>query len=126
MAGPILSERSIRPAFRSPRGARFAAPNLPTEIIPAKIRWLKISGEFPLDMRTPPLKSKMLLESNPLKSRIVVRRLGVPHKSLRASLSLALSELAMRRGPYGQFSKVKSGKMGPAPGRFELSRDVLM
>ena len=26
---------------------------------------------------------------------------------------------------YGQFSKVQSGKMGPAPGRFELSEGIL-
>ena len=25
---------------------------------------------------------------------------------------------------YGQFSKVQSGKMGPAPGRFELSKGI--
>ena len=30
-----------------------------------------------MDMRIPPLKSKILLESNPLKSRILVRRLAV-------------------------------------------------
>ena len=30
-----------------------------------------------------------------------------------------------RRVPYGQFSKVRSGEMGPAPGTFELSKDIL-
>ena len=30
-----------------------------------------------MDMRMPPLKIKILLESNPLKSRIVARRLAV-------------------------------------------------
>ena len=39
-----------------------------------------------MDMRTPPLEIKILLELNPLKSRILVRRLGVaqaarPHPS---------------------------------------------
>ena len=52
-------------------------PNLPTKIIPAKIRFLKLSGKFPMDMRIPPLDIEMLLESNPLKSRILVRRLAV-------------------------------------------------
>ena len=46
------------------RGAH--TPNLP-KIIPAKICWLKTSGKFPLDMR-------ILLESDPPKSRISVRR----------------------------------------------------
>ena len=27
--------------------------------------------------------------------------------------------------PHGQFSKVQSGRMGPAPGRFELSKGML-
>ena len=49
-------------------------PNLPTKIIPAKIRWLKLPGKSPMDMRIPPLKLKILLESSPLKSRILVRR----------------------------------------------------
>ena len=26
---------------------------------------------------------------------------------------------------YGQFSKLQSGKMGPGPGRFELSKGIL-
>ena len=29
------------------------------------------------------------------------------------------------REPSGQFSKVQSGKMGPGPGRFELSKGTL-
>ena len=52
-------------------------PNLPTKIIPTNIRWLKTSGKIPMDMRIPPRKMKILLESNPPKSIIlVVRRLG--------------------------------------------------
>ena len=54
------------------------SPNLPTKIMPTKIAWLKYSGKFPMDIRIPPLKIKILLESNPLKSRILVRRLAVP------------------------------------------------
>ena len=48
-------------------------PNLPTKIIPTKTRWLKDSGEFPMDMRVPPLRLKVLHESNPLKSRILAQ-----------------------------------------------------
>ena len=54
-----------------------SAPNLPTKIIPTKIHWLNISGKFPMDMRIPPLTLKILPESNPLKSRILVRRLAM-------------------------------------------------
>ena len=55
--------------------------NLPTKIIPTEIRWLELSGKFPLDMRIP---LKILLESNPLKSRILVGRLAV-HAKLRST-----------------------------------------
>ena len=51
-------------------------PNLPTKIIPAKIDWLRCSGKFPMDI-IPPLKIKITLESNPLKSRILAGRLAV-------------------------------------------------
>ena len=40
-------------------------PNLPTKIIPTKIRLLNISWRFPMDMRIPPLKIKILLENKP-------------------------------------------------------------
>ena len=43
-------------------------PNLPTKIIPTKSPRLKISRKFPIDMRIPPLKTKIMLESSPLKS----------------------------------------------------------
>ena len=52
-------------------------PDLPAKIVPTKIRRLEISGKFPMDMRIPPLEIKIRLESNPLKSRILVRRLPV-------------------------------------------------
>ena len=35
--------------------ATLHTSNLPTKIIPTKICWLKISGEFPMDVRIPPL-----------------------------------------------------------------------
>ena len=52
-------------------------PNLPAKIVPTKIPWLKLSGKFPMDMRIPPRNIKIMLVSNPLKSRILVRRLAV-------------------------------------------------
>ena len=45
-------------------------PNLPTEIVPNKSAWRKLSGKFPVGLGVPPLKTKALLESNPLKSLI--------------------------------------------------------
>ena len=56
---------------------RASAPNFPTKIIHAKIRWLNMFGKSPMDMRIPPLSIKIMLESDPLKSRILVRRLAV-------------------------------------------------
>ena len=44
---------------------------------PKRIRSLNIFGKFPVDMRIPRLNIKILLESNPLKSRILVRRSAV-------------------------------------------------
>ena len=80
-------------------------PNLPGKIIPAKIRRLKVSGKFPtLDMRIPPLKHKIMPESSPLKSRILVRRLAVrlgPSSMcfFRESLSHSPSQGRLRLGP---------------------------
>ena len=84
--GPFLAP------LQSPQGLqRFsveddATPNLPTKIIPTKIACLKLSGTFPLGMRIPPLKTKIMLESNTLESRIFVRRLAAWRKG-RASLA---------------------------------------
>ena len=52
------------------RASERATAKLPAKIIPTKIRRLKKSRKLPMDMRIPPLKIKILLESNPLKSRI--------------------------------------------------------
>ena len=52
-------------------------PNLPTNIIPTKIAWLKLSWKFPTGQGISPLKIKIMLESDPLKSIMLVRRLGV-------------------------------------------------
>ena len=57
-------------------------PNLPTNIIPTNIAWLKLSGKFAMDMRIPPLSIKIMFESNPLKSTMLVGRLGVLSTSL--------------------------------------------
>ena len=52
-------------------------PNPPTNIIPTNIAWLKLSGKFPMSLGIPPLKFKIMLESNPLKSSMLVGGLGV-------------------------------------------------
>ena len=64
-------------AHAHPWDPPVSTPNLPTNIIPTKIRSLIISGQFPMNMRIPPLNIKTMRESNPLKSRILVRRLAV-------------------------------------------------
>ena len=61
------------------RGAHLGTdkPNLPTKLSPTKIACLKLSGRFPMGLGIPPLKIKILPESNPLKSRVRVWRLAV-------------------------------------------------
>ena len=52
-------------------------PNTTSLNTPSKIRWLRLSGKFLMDLRIPHFNINIMLESNPLKSRIVVRRLAV-------------------------------------------------
>ena len=52
-------------------------PNLPTNIMPTKIARLKLSGKSPMDLRIPPIQIKVMLESNPLESTMLVGRLTV-------------------------------------------------
>ena len=49
--------------------------SFPTNIIPTKIVWLKLIGKFPMGLGIPPRKIKISLESNPLTSIMLVRRL---------------------------------------------------
>ena len=60
-----------------PRCGQLLTPNPPTNIVPTNIAWVKLSGKFPMDMRIPPLYIKIVLESNPPKSTILVGRLAV-------------------------------------------------
>ena len=75
---PGLRERRA-PARTGPAAAAFRrfTPSLPTKIVPTKICRLNISRKSSVDLGIPPLRIKILLESNPLKSRILVRRLAV-------------------------------------------------
>ena len=57
-------------------------------IIPARIVGLKLCGKCPMDLGIPPLTIQMLLESNPLKSRILVRRLAVSARNARETHNL--------------------------------------
>ena len=68
----------IRIFFASPP----SPPNLPTKITPSKIARLKLSSKSPMGLRIPPLIMKIMLESNHLKSRILVRRLAVSERSV--------------------------------------------
>ena len=72
-------------------------PNLATKTIPTKIAWLKHSGKFPMDMRMPSLEFRILPESSPLKSRILVRRLAVRDfiQGLQAKLNQILIALML-------------------------------
>ena len=59
-----------RPA--NPRISRYAGflENSVTQIVPARIAWLRLSGKYPVGLGIPPLEVKNLLDSNPPKSRI--------------------------------------------------------
>ena len=59
---------------------RHDTPNLPTNIIPTKIARVNFYGKFPMGLGIPPLRIKIMLESNPLKSTMLVGRLGVNNK----------------------------------------------
>ena len=52
-------------------------PTLPMYIIPTKIAWLKPSRKSPIDLKISPLKIKIMIGSNPLKSTMLVRGLAV-------------------------------------------------
>ena len=83
---PILSVRVwvSAPAGNGSRvDAEAITPNLPTKITPTMIAWLKLSRKFPMGLRIPPLRIKILLESKPLKSSILVRRLAIVPVSYR-------------------------------------------
>ena len=81
-----LESGSVSLSSELSKGTFEVTPNLPTKIIPTKIiptkiRWLKTSRKSPMDMRIPPFNIKIMLESNPPKSRILVRRLAVAKTS---------------------------------------------
>ena len=61
-------------------------PNLPTNIIPTNIAWLKLSGNFPMGLGIPPLNIKIVLESNPPKPTMLVGRLGARRETLASRL----------------------------------------
>ena len=76
---PNSTDRQQRCAAKPRESVHAHTTNLPTSThnLPTKICCLKLSGNFPMGMRIPPLDVKIMLESNPLKSRILVRRLAV-------------------------------------------------
>ena len=56
---------------------RATTPNLPTNIVPTNSARLKLSGKSPMYLGNPPLRIKIVLESNSRKSTMLVGRLGV-------------------------------------------------
>ena len=52
-------------------------PNPPINIVPTNIARLKLSGKSPMNLGIPPLQIKIVLESNTLKSTMLVGRSGV-------------------------------------------------
>ena len=80
VAGGMVIE--LRPKVCMRGGDTFGedTANLPAKIIPTKIRWPKLSRTFPMGLGIPPLKFKIMPESqrNPEKSRSRSREI---HKS---------------------------------------------
>ena len=54
-----------------------STPNLPTNIVPTNIARVKLSGKSPMGLGIPPLRIKIMLESNHLESTMLVGRVGV-------------------------------------------------
>ena len=76
------ASRNISLQFMELDSAKFAlfsaiTPNLPTNITPTKIAGVKLSGNSPMGLGIPPLIINIMLESNPLKSIMLVGRLAV-------------------------------------------------
>ena len=65
------------------------------------IRWLKTSGKSPRGTRSRPLRTEVLLQPNPLKSRILVRRLAVMMFLQRLGDWLGTVNEARRGGAHG-------------------------
>ena len=52
----MAARRALLPALASlVVAARLTTPNPPTKIVPTNIARLKLSGEFPMGIRNPPL-----------------------------------------------------------------------
>ena len=49
----------------------------PISLLTLSLLRLKLSGKSPVDIRIPPLRIKIMLESNPLQSIVLIRRLAV-------------------------------------------------
>ena len=79
--------RQGKPREGKANQGKAGTPNLPT-IIPTRIAWLKLSGKSPMGMRVPHLNIKILLESDPPTSRILLR----PVRLLRVSISEGLTQ----------------------------------
>ena len=73
--------------------AIMSTPNLPTNIVPTNIAWLKLSGASPMGLGISPLKFKIVLESNPLKSKLLIGGLGVAQSSCTTCAIISITHL---------------------------------
>ena len=90
-------------------------------IIPSKIAWLKLSGNFPAGLGIPPLESRILLESNPLKSRILVWILAEGQSTPQESARLRIPATKKpRRRNLGTFLRL--GRAQPSTVRIRTGR----
>ena len=88
-------------------------PNLPTNIIPTNIAWLKLSGKSPVCLGIPPLRIKIMFESNPLKSTMLVGRLGVQYQVISYDIMIVWNNIVYHTATCG--GKASAGAVAPAP-----------
>ena len=99
--GPIRPRGAGRPGC--PGGGQETAllvrtPSLPAKIVPTAIRRLKLSGRLHFGLGTPSLEVKILPESSPPKSGILVRRSAVGRgAALAAARGFGGAEVATLR-----------------------------
>ena len=78
---PVRPRRGQTLRSPRPKVTSVLTSNLPTNIIPTNIAWLKLSGKSPMGLGISPLKFEIVLESNPLNATMLVGRLGVPERT---------------------------------------------
>ena len=112
--GEVHRKRIVKLFARERLGTPWAkypfAADLPTNIVPTNIALLKLSGKSPIDTRIPSLVDKIVLESNPLKSTMLVGGSGV-------AASRLFSERGGRPEQFGLLPKTAQATCWRAPRR---------